>query len=139
MFKITNTCRDRIHRKPWLAKGLLNACKRNKYLCKQFINDETKMNEIYHKKYKNNLVNILRNHKRTYYNKSLKENKTDNNKFWRIINEVMRNKKNSQTYTSEYTQNGIRLTNNTDIENEFNKFFTNIGMEITNSIPSISS
>ena len=86
-------------------------------------------------KHKNNLVNILRNNKRAYYNKLLEENK----KSWRIINEVMRNKKNSQTYPSEFTQNGIRLTNNTDIVNEFNNFFTNIGKEITNNIPNISS
>ena len=31
------------------------------------------------------------------------------------------------------------LTNNADIVNEFNRFFTNIGKEITNNIPSISS
>ena len=97
------------------------------------------MNEIKHKKYRNNLVNILRHNKRTYYNKLLEENKNGDKKSWRIINEVMRNKKNSQTYASEFTQNGIRLTNNTDIVNEFNKFFTNIGKEITNNIPNISS
>ena len=50
----------------------------------------------------------------------------------------MRNKKNSQTYPSEFTQNGIRLTNNTDIVNKFNKNFYNIGKEI-NNIPNISS
>ena len=51
----------------------------------------------------------------------------------------MRNKKNGQTYPSEFTQNGIRLTNNTDIVNEFNKFLINIGKEITNNIPNISN
>ena len=51
----------------------------------------------------------------------------------------MRNKKNSQIYPSEFTQNGIRLTNNTDIVNEFNKIFINIGKEIINNIPNISS
>ena len=35
----------------------------------------------------------------------------------------MRNKTNSQTYPTEIIQNGIQLTNNTDIVNEFNKFF----------------
>ena len=61
--KITNTCKNRRNTKPWLTKGLLNACRKKDYLYKQFINNKTKMNEIKHKKSKNNLVNILRNHK----------------------------------------------------------------------------
>ena len=91
------------------------------------------MNEIRHK---NNLVHIMLNYKQTYYNKLLEDNKNDNKKSWRIINEVMRNKNNSQTYPLEFAQNGIRLTNNTDIVNELNKFFINIGKKITNNIPS---
>ena len=74
------------------------------------------MNEI---KHKNNLVNILRNYRRTYYNKILDENKNHNKKSWRIINKVMRNNKNSQTYTSEFTKNGSRVRNITDVVNEF--------------------
>ena len=34
----------------------------------------------------------------------------------------MRNKKNCQTYPSEFAQNGIQLANNTDIVNECNIF-----------------
>ena len=79
---ITNTCKNRRYKKPWLTKGLLNSCKKKNYLYKQLINNKTKMNEI---KYKDKLVNILRNYKLTYYNKLLEENKNYNKKSWRII------------------------------------------------------
>ena len=84
--------------------------------------------------HENNLVNILRNCKQTY-KKLLEENK----KSLTIINEVMRYMINGHTYLSEFTQNCIQLTNNTDIVNEFKNFFTNIGKEITNKIPNVSS
>ena len=80
--KITNACKNRTYKKPWFTKSLLNACKKKKYLYKQFINNETNMNEIKHKKYTNNLVNILRNYKRTYYGKLKEENNNDNKKSW---------------------------------------------------------
>ena len=60
--KITNTFNNRIYTKPCLINGLLNACKKKNYLCKQFINNKTKTNEIKYKKYKNNLVTILQNY-----------------------------------------------------------------------------
>ena len=101
--KINNTCKNRRYKKPWLTKGLLNACKTKNNLYKQFIKNKTKINEIKHKMYKNNLVNILQNCKQTYYNKLVEENKNYNKKSWKIINEVMRNKKNCQTYPLELT------------------------------------
>ena len=113
--KITNTCKNRRYKKPWLTKGLLIACKKKYNLYKQFINNNTKINEIKHKMYKDNLVNILPNCKQTYYSKLHEENKNDNKKSWKIINQLTRNKKNCKTYPSEFTKNGIRLTNNTDI------------------------
>ena len=58
--KVTNTCKNRRYKKPWLAEGLLNACKKKNYLYKQFINNKTKMNEIKYKKYENNLVDICK-------------------------------------------------------------------------------
>ena len=73
------------------------------------------MNEI---KHKNNSQHFAKLQTNLLLKKLLEENKNDNKKSWRIINEVMRNKKNSQTYPSEFTQNGIQLTNNTDIVNE---------------------
>ena len=55
-----------------------------------------------------------------------------------IINELMRNKKICPTCPSEFTQNGTRLTNNTDIVNEYKKMLMNIGKEITNKISNVS-
>ena len=50
--KITNTCKNRRYKKPWLTHGLLIACKKKNNLYKQFINNKTKINEIKHKMYK---------------------------------------------------------------------------------------
>ena len=45
---------------------------------------------------------------------------------WTIINEIL-SKNNANKSTFSLKNNGINITNKTDIANQFNNYFTNIG------------
>ncbi len=60
--------------KPWITKGLQNACKKKNVLYKEFIKHRTKEAENKYKKYKNKLTSIMRSSKKMYYSKLHKLN-----------------------------------------------------------------
>ena len=80
------------NKKTWITKGLQNACKKKNTLYRDFIKFRTNNAENKYKRYKNKLTTIMRQAKREYYNKILKENEDNLKGTWRILNEVMRNK-----------------------------------------------
>ena len=65
---------------------------KRKTLYRDFIKFRTNNAESKYKRCKNKLTTIMRQAKREYYNKILKENKDNLKGTWRILNEVMRNK-----------------------------------------------
>ena len=75
--------------KPWITKGLQNACKKKNNLYRRFIRCRSKDEEMKYKIYKKKLTNILRYCEREYYNKSLELHKKDIKRTWKILNEVI--------------------------------------------------
>lgn len=63
--------------KPWISKGLQNACKKKKTLYREFIKHRTIEIEHRYKKYKNKLTNIMRTCKKEYYAKLIDNNKNN--------------------------------------------------------------
>ena len=59
--------KDRNKNKPWITKGLKNACKKKNKLYRDFIKLKTQAAEIKYKVYKNKLVTIIRQAKKDYY------------------------------------------------------------------------
>ena len=62
--KIRSLTKKNIIDKPWMTKGLHNACKKKNYLYRCFLKLRTKEAENRYKKYKNKLVSITRIHKK---------------------------------------------------------------------------
>ena len=60
---------NRKNHKPWVTKGLQNACEKKKNLYRRFIRCRSKDAEVKYKTYKKKLTNILRYCEREYYNK----------------------------------------------------------------------
>ena len=63
--------------KPWMTKGIKNACKKKNQLYKIFLKDRNKESETRYKKYKNKLTNIIRTSKKDYYYKILDQHKNN--------------------------------------------------------------
>ena len=87
------------------------------------------------KKYRNQIINLLRVSKQTHYNKYFEENKNNCRAIWISINEVIypKNKKKLNSPTS-FIDEGKTITNSKNIAEHFNKSFTEIGTNIQNKI-----
>ena len=83
-----------------------------------------------YKIYKNKLTNILRYCEREYYNKSLELHKKDIKRTWKILNEVINKRCKSNSFSTNFIEDGIEITNKQEIAEGFNNFFVNIGPEL---------
>ena len=122
---------------PWLTKGLLNACKKQKMLYKQFLKNRNTASELRYKNYKNKLTKIKRICKKQYYGKLLDNHKNDIKGTWRILNQLIRKKNNTTEYPDVFkNDDGSQVKGNQNIANKFNSFFVNVGPNLANKIGS---
>ena len=78
-------------KKPWLSRGLINACHKNNYSYKQFLKHRTITTENRYKTYKNKLTAILLKEKKKYYRLILQENRNNSAGTWKILQTIMGN------------------------------------------------
>ena len=76
-----------------MAQGLLRSIKRKNKLYRQYLLNPSAQNESFYKHYKNKLNHSLRIAKRLYYEKKLDATKSNIRGTWRILNEIVKNKK----------------------------------------------
>uniref|UniRef100_A0A3Q3BKX6 Reverse transcriptase domain-containing protein n=1 Tax=Kryptolebias marmoratus TaxID=37003 RepID=A0A3Q3BKX6_KRYMA len=121
--------------KPWMTKGLKNACKKKNYLYSCFLKLRTKESEDKYKKYKNKLVFIIRQHKKKYYSDLLNRSNGDMRATWKVMNGVLKNHKKHAGISQHFVKedNGIHDLN--EIVNEFNHYFVNVGPSLAAKIP----
>ena len=122
--------------KPWMTKGLVNACKKRNLLYKRFLTSRSSMSEIRYKTYKNKLTSILRYCEKQYYSDLLKINKNNMKETWKIINDLVNKKSSTRlSYPTEFMKNGSIISGNMNIAEPFNSFFANIGPTLAKGIP----
>ena len=121
-------------RKPWLSKGLLKSIKRKGKLYKYFLNYPSPANENTYKRFKNKLTHLLRIAKRKFYENQLKCAETNTKNTWKILNEVINRKKESNKLPSDFFVNNRNVSNPREIANHFCEYFTNIGPNLSNSV-----
>lgn len=119
---------------PWMTNGLKNACKKKNYLYRLFLRSRTKDAEVRYKKYKNKLVGIIRRQKKDYYTTLLDKNKNSTKDTWSIINSVMQKGKIKTKFPNKFTKNNDDICNKTEIVDEFNDYFVNIGPILSQQI-----
>lgn len=120
--------------KPWLTKGLLNACKKKNFLYKEFIKNRNKEKEMKYKRYKNKLTDIMRNCKKDYYCKLLDKNKNNIKETWKILNSIIRNQSTSSGLPEEILDNDKIINDKKEMVEGFNKFFVNVGPKLEEQI-----
>jgi len=122
--------------KPWLTKGLLNACHKKNRLYKAFVVNKTLESERKYKTYKNKLTSVLRFSEKKYYSDLLHENRNNIKSTWKILNNAINRNKSSDRIPDEfYDSNKKRVCGKESIANGFNSFFTNVGPNLAKHIP----
>ena len=125
----------KIEEKPWMTRGLENACKKKNILYKQFLKTRTKEAENKYKKYKNKLTSIMRINKKDYYNKQLQQNKSNTQGTWNILNSLIKKGLKKSEYPDHFnTENKPNISTLQEIVNEFNDYFINVGSNLANEI-----
>ena len=80
------------------------------------------------------LKKSIRNAKKIYYEKCFEKYKGDARKTWSVIRDILSKQKNKKSFPEYFTVDGINISNSIDIANGFNKYFTQIGPCLAQSI-----
>lgn len=122
-----------IRKKPWITKALLHSINKKQRLWKNYLKKPTHDNEAKYKRYKNNLIHLLRVAKADYYSSVFSKIKYDTKKVWGEINSILGNRKHKKLPSVMYNGN-LKLHSSKDIIEEFNNYFLSIGKNIAESI-----
>ena len=107
-------------KKPWLTKGLINACKKKNSLYKSVLKYRTDQAKMKYKQYKNKLTSILRLAEKHFYCNKLALCKNDTKQTWKILNDITRRKLKTDKRQNEFRSNGKLITDTKLISNKFN-------------------
>ena len=80
-------------KKPWITKGLENACKKKNNLYRNFLKCKSTSSLCRYKAYKNKLTTALRYAEKEYFNRLLYQKKDDIKGTWKIINSMIKGNK----------------------------------------------
>ena len=123
-------------RKPWMTTGLLNSCKKKHKLYCRFKAKPTEYRERKYKTYRNKLNNLLRTTKKQYFDEKLTEAKHDIKLTWQVINEALNKSMNKKSsYPPTFKVEGKQISDDLEIANKFNIYFSTIGHNLDQQIP----
>ena len=120
----------------WLTKGILISCVQKNNIFKKLKKTPSQENELTYKTYKNKLTHIIRIAKKNYFKEKFDMHRNNGGKTWETISEILKNKNKKTTATDTFiTSNGVPCTDNTDIANNFNIYFTTVGNTLAANLP----
>ena len=120
--------------KPWITRGLNNACKKKNLLYKNLLKDRNNETETRYKKYKNKLTNIIRISKKDYYHKILEQQKNNIQGTWKILNNIIKKGTGKPEYPKFLKKDNTFKENAKEIADDFNNFFVNVGPNLAKEI-----
>lgn len=123
------------NRKPWLSEGIKKSIKMKNKLYVIQLRNPSDNNIAKYKSYKKHLNKTMKMAERQHYDQILKENKHNSKKLWSILKDVI-NKKKTVTSPTHFMINGKPESRAEIIANKFNHYFTNIGRDLAENIPS---
>ena len=124
-------------KKIWLSDGLRKSIKiKNRIYMKQLRSPCEEYTREY-KRYKSCLNRLMRNAERNHYKDILDKNRNNTKKLWGILKDII-NKKKSTTRPKQFVIGDEVVTNKNIIADKFNDYFTNVGSNLAEKIPSVN-
>ena len=123
-----------------MSRGIRHSMKIRNKLYKQFIKSKSnrtrEMKQAVFKKYRNKIIELLQISRQSYYQKYFSDNKKNAKALWLGIHEIIYSKKSGKTNSpSSLLLNQKSVTNQQDMAENFNNFFTFIGKNLQEIIP----
>ena len=128
------------HKKPkWITKGILISIRYRDRLYSQLqMTDRNDVNYLVKKQnlstYNRILKQNIRLAKKQYYHQRLSKFKDDIKKTWSCINEIISKSKKKHDFPKQFLINNNFVAEPRQISDEFNKFFVDVGKNISDSI-----
>jgi hypothetical protein len=120
----------------FMTAGLLVSRRTKDKLHLTAVSDPLPMNINKYKAYKTVYQRTIRAAKKLHISERIAANAKNPKKTWQTLNEIMGKSSRSET-VSQIRANGGITSDNLVIANHFNQFFTNVGEEISNSVPPV--
>ena len=124
---------------PWLTQGILISIKSRDILHKNFISEKNDVKrQLLHNLYKNHrnlLLSLERTSKKLYYAEYFKKNSSNIKKTWEGINQIIKSKKRSNGSPKSLIIENKFIFSEESVAHEMNKYFSNIGENLSKSIP----
>ena len=137
LLKIMSRKQQRMHRKPWISKGILKSIKTKNKLFSETQNldkpDSNKWNK--YKKYRNKLNHIIEYAKMICFKNQIAQKGNNSRKLWSTINEILdKGKKQTNVINKVQNELGSSDTIAFDIADTLSKYFSSIGEKLANQI-----
>lgn len=127
--------RIRNKRSPWLNKDICKLLFDRDKLKSTAIRSGDSQDWASYKRSKNIVTNKIKKAKSKYYHDQLKDNSNNPSETWKILNEVMCKNNKSGNKISCLNLNDTKITDADEIAETFNKYFCEIGYELSSGLP----
>ena len=142
-YKLLTRNELKLKTKPWITKGILKSISIKNNLYKRYIKSKNSENKdllfTKFKSYRNNISNLLRSSKKSYYNIFFQSNINSIKNTWKGIKDLINIKgaKNTQSFTLNI--NDSIITDKHKIANTFNDYFSTIPGKLSEKIITTNS
>jgi hypothetical protein len=118
--------------KPWLTSSIIKSIKTKSYYFK--LVRLGVISQEFNKLYKNKLTTIVRLARQNYYKEIFENSKNNLKKTWSTIQSLLCRKSRANSIKSILID-GVAVSDEQNVADEFNKFFTSVGIDLDNNIP----
>jgi len=118
----------------YMTEELLEARNLKNKLHKTYIKSQSLTDKETYIQQRNAYNTLLRQSKKRYYTENLNKNTHNSKRTWQLLKEAANLNKSSTKIEQIRNKDGALLSDPTDIANEFNDFFTEIGVKISESV-----
>ena len=132
------TVRKKVNGAPWITEEYLSLARERDFFKRKHKitgeQEENKRQEYWkrYKYYRNKANNMNKKLKKIYYNSMIQKAGNDMKKTWKVMKELLANKKKSDNF--DCLIDGDEIKNTEQLANEFNKYFN----EVSDNLPSSS-
>ena len=125
--------------KPWITPGIRNSIKVKNRLYKKYLMTKNDYYKSKFKHYRNKLNHLQRISKRTYYENYFAKNNQNIKNIWKGIKQLITLKPRCNNIPTKIIKDNHEITNTRDICQAFNDYFSNVGKNLADTIPTTNT